>query len=58
MELITLSHSVHRGQVLNAPRWLDEQYDLTAQPDGDGQPSQRQWHTMVRRPTRALAGHW
>jgi len=49
MELITLSHSVHRGQVLNAPRWLDEQYDITAQPDGEGQPSQRQWHTMVRK---------
>ena len=49
MELITLSHSVHRGQVLNAPSWLDEQYDITAQPDGEGQPSQRQWHTMVRK---------
>ena len=48
MELITYSHSLHRRQVLNAPGWLDEQYDITAQPDGVGQPSQRQWHAMVR----------
>ena len=49
MELITYSHSLHRGHVINAPGWLDEQYDITAQPDGDGQPSQRQWQLMVRR---------
>jgi uncharacterized protein (TIGR03435 family) len=48
MELITYSHALHRRQVLNAPSWLDEQYDITAQPDGEGQPSQRQWHAMVR----------
>jgi uncharacterized protein (TIGR03435 family) len=49
MELITYSHSLHRRHVLNAPGWLDEQYDITAQPDGAGQPSQRQWHAMVRK---------
>ena len=49
MELITYSHSLHRGHVLNAPGWLDEQFDITAQPDGEGQPGSRQWHTMVRR---------
>jgi uncharacterized protein (TIGR03435 family) len=48
MELITYSHALHRGQVVNAPAWLNEQYDITAQPGGDGQPSSRQWQTMVR----------
>ena len=49
MELITYSHELHRGQVVNAPGWLEEQYDITAQPGGEGQPSSRQWHTMVRK---------
>jgi len=49
MELVTYSHELHRGQVVNAPGWLEEQYDITAQPGGEGQPSARQWQTMVRR---------
>lgn len=49
MELITYSHELHRGQVVNAPSWLEEQYDITAQPGGEGQPSPRQWRTMVRK---------
>ena len=49
MELITYSHELHRGQVVNAPGWLEEQYDITAQPGGEGQPSPRQWQTMVRK---------
>ena len=49
MELITYSHSLHRGQVLNAPGWLEEQFDITAQTDSAGQPSQRQWQSMVRK---------
>jgi uncharacterized protein (TIGR03435 family) len=49
MELITYSHELHRGQIVNAPGWLEEQYDITAQPGGEGQPSPRQWRTMVRK---------
>ena len=49
MELITYSHELHRGQVVNAPGWLDEQYDITAQPGGEGQPSPHQWRAMVRK---------
>ncbi|HEV8417045.1 MAG TPA: TIGR03435 family protein [Bryobacteraceae bacterium] len=49
MELITYSYSLHPGQIVNAPSWLDERYDITAQPDGEGQPNQRQWQAMVRK---------
>ena len=55
MELITYSHELHRGQIVNAPGWVEEQYDITAQPGGDGQPSARQWRTMVR---KLLAGRF
>jgi uncharacterized protein (TIGR03435 family) len=48
VELITYSHAIHRGQIVNAPAWLNEQYDITAQPGGDGEPNSRQWQTMVR----------
>lgn len=49
MDLITEGYSLHWRLVVNAPGWLSERYDITAQPDGDGQPSQRQWQTMVRK---------
>jgi uncharacterized protein (TIGR03435 family) len=49
MDLITESYSLHPGQVVNAPAWLEERYDITAIPDGEGQPSSRQWRTMVRK---------
>ena len=49
MELITYSHELHRGQVVNAPGWLEEQFDITAQPGGEGQPTPRQWRMMVRK---------
>jgi len=48
MELITYSYALHQGQVVNAPAWLNEQYDITAQPAGDGQPTPLQWRAMVR----------
>jgi uncharacterized protein (TIGR03435 family) len=48
MELISYSHALHRGQVVNAPAWLDEQYDITAQPGVDGRPNADQWRAMVR----------
>ena len=48
-ELITYSHALHRGQLVNAPGWLDEQYDITAQPGGEGRPSADQWRAMVRK---------
>jgi hypothetical protein len=48
MELITYGYSLHPGQVVNAPGWIQEQYDITALPDGEGQPATGQWQMMVR----------
>lgn len=49
MDLITESYSLHPSQVVNGPSWLGEQYDITAVPDGEGQPRPAQWRSMVRK---------
>ncbi|MGH9238533.1 MAG: M56 family metallopeptidase [Vicinamibacterales bacterium] len=49
MDFITYAYDLHWGLVVNAPGWLSEQYDVTAQPGGEGQPNRRQWQTMVRK---------
>jgi len=49
MDLITYAYDLHWGLVVNAPGWLSERYDITAQHGGEGQPDRRQWQTMVRR---------
>ena len=37
-----------RSQVIGGPAWIEtEKYDITARPDGEGQPSADQWKAMV-----------
>jgi uncharacterized protein (TIGR03435 family) len=48
--LITFAYGVHPRQIVGAPGWAEsERYDITAQPDGEGQPNDRQWRSMVQK---------
>jgi uncharacterized protein (TIGR03435 family) len=49
-DLINFSYGVHARQITNAPNWMEtDKFDLTAQPDGPGQPSERQWKLMIQK---------
>jgi uncharacterized protein (TIGR03435 family) len=48
--LIEFAYGVHVKQIVNGPDWFDKDtYDLNAVPDGAGQPSNKQWNTMVQK---------
>jgi uncharacterized protein (TIGR03435 family) len=49
-DMLTFAYGLHPGQIIGAPEWVeDELYDITAQPDGEGQPNDRQWKSMMQR---------
>jgi uncharacterized protein (TIGR03435 family) len=49
-DLIMFAYDVHKKQIINAPDWMDkDKYDITAQPDGEGEPSSRQWKVMFQK---------
>jgi bla regulator protein blaR1 len=49
-DLITFAYGIHAKQIVGAPSWVDsEKYDLQAQPEGQGQPNDRQWKTMLQK---------
>jgi hypothetical protein len=46
-DLISFTYGIHPKQLVGAPAWVDtDKFDITAQPDGEGTPSQQQWKTM------------
>ncbi len=48
-DLITFAYGLHPRQITGGPSWIEsEKYDLGAQPEGEGQPSGRQWKVMVQ----------
>ena len=48
--LLTFAYGLHPRQITSGPPWLEsEKYDLTAQPDGEGQPSEKQWRAMLQK---------
>lgn len=49
MNLITYAFSMNPAEILNGPDWLDTKYDIVAQPNGEGQPSQQQWQIMLQK---------
>lgn len=52
MELIKIAYFVRGRQVIDGPKWInDQQWDVTAQTDSDipGQPSETQTRVMVRK---------
>lgn len=48
--LISFAYGLHDRQITGGPAWMEsDKYDLEAKPDGEGQPSQAQWMTMVQK---------
>jgi uncharacterized protein (TIGR03435 family) len=49
-ELITFAYGLQSKQIVNAPDWMQSaKWDLDAQPDGEGQPNDKQWKTMLQK---------
>jgi hypothetical protein len=49
-DLVTFAYGLHPKQITNAPAWFDsDRYDIDAQPDGQGQPNEKQWKTMLQK---------
>jgi uncharacterized protein (TIGR03435 family) len=49
-DLMTFAYRLHSHQIAGGPAWIEsEKYDLLAEPDGDGQPNDRQWRIMVEK---------
>jgi uncharacterized protein (TIGR03435 family) len=49
-DLISFSYGVHAHQITGGPDWLEtDKYDLTAQPDGEGEPNDKQWKIMLQK---------
>lgn len=48
--LITFAYGVHPKQLSGGPAWLDaEKFDINAEPDAEGQPSDKQLRSMLRK---------
>src|SRR4051812_29887627 len=49
-DIITFAYGLHARQITGAPAWVEtEKYDLSAQPDGEGAPNEKQWKAMVQK---------
>jgi uncharacterized protein (TIGR03435 family) len=49
-DLITFAYGLHARQVTGGPSWMDsDKYDVTGQPEGQGQPSRAQLNAMVQK---------
>ena len=49
-DLIGFTYGLHARQVVGAPDWVGTQkFDLDGKPDGEGQPNDAQWKTMIQK---------
>lgn len=49
-DLISYSYRIHNDQIIDAPGWAGtEKYDIDAQPDGEGMPTDQQWKEMMQK---------
>lgn len=49
-DLVQFAYGIHPRQITNGPDWISvDKFDITAQPDGEGQPNDRQWKLMVQK---------
>jgi len=49
-DLITFAYGVQAKQIVDGPAWFgSDKFDLDAQPDGQGMPSNKQWKTMIQK---------
>ena len=47
-DLITFAYSLQTKEVLNAPSWMDEKYDVNGVPDVEGQPNIQQMRLLMQ----------
>jgi len=48
--LIRYAYDLHVSQILDAPEWAEsDKYDITAEPDGEGEPNEKQWKVMCQK---------
>jgi uncharacterized protein (TIGR03435 family) len=49
-DLISFSYGVHVKQIIGAPPWAEtDKYDISAEPDGEGMPNDKQWKGMIQK---------
>ena len=49
-DLLTFAYGLHPRQITGGPDWVEkDKYDLTAKPDGEGQPIEKQWKAMLQK---------
>jgi uncharacterized protein (TIGR03435 family) len=48
--IMTFAYGVQSKQIVGLPPWADtDNYDIDAQPDGEGAPSDKQWKGMIKK---------
>jgi uncharacterized protein (TIGR03435 family) len=48
--MMKFAYGIHGKQIVNGPDWMDQNtYDIAAVPDGEGQPSDKQWKGMLQK---------
>jgi uncharacterized protein (TIGR03435 family) len=46
-DIISYAYGIHSKQLIGAPAWVEtDKFDVEAQPDGEGAPSDKQWKIM------------
>ena len=49
-DLVSFAYGVHAKQLVGGPDWLSTQrFDISAQPDAEGQPNLNQWKAMIKK---------
>jgi uncharacterized protein (TIGR03435 family) len=46
-DLITFAYSLQTKEIINAPSWMDEKYDVDGVPDVEGQPNIKQMRMLI-----------
>jgi uncharacterized protein (TIGR03435 family) len=46
-DLITFGYSLQTKQIINAPTWMDEKFDVDGVPDIEGQPNEQQMRMLI-----------
>jgi uncharacterized protein (TIGR03435 family) len=46
-DLITFAYSLQTKEIINAPSWMDEKYDVDGVPDVEGQPNIQQMRMLI-----------
>ena len=49
-DLLKFSYGLQQSQIAKAQDWVNsESYDISAEPDGEGEPNIKQWESMVKK---------